>query len=452
MGLEQQLDGRSPHPYIPNTLSDRQRALAMLGKDSIDELFVDIPWASKDRRYPHLDLPEPLSDEQDFMEFMGELASKNVVSLPTFLGAGEYRHFVPALVGEVQRLPGFFSAYTPYQPEISQGTLTSGHEAQTMMCELTGMEVANTGMYDGGSALAEAALMACRVKDRKIVSVLDTIHPNDLDTVRTYLDGRGYKVQVLSTDQIDSMDEQSAALLIQAPDFFGRLVDQRRLIDAAHNRGALGVVSVNNFLSLGMFKSPGEYGADIVVGEGSNIGNPVIFGGANLGVFTTKMEYVRQMPGRIIGRTTDNQDRTGYVLTLQTREQHIRREKATSNICTSEQLVALGFAVHLSLLGPDGLRALAVKNYKLAHYAAAEIAKIPKFRLPLQGEFFNEFAVECPKPPADVNKELLAKGIIGGFDISGQIDNGMLICVTELNTKPQIDHLIKSLEEVADGR
>lgn len=445
-----ELDGKSPHPYIPNTLADRQRAFTILGIDSIDQLFGDIPH-SRDGRYPKLNLPEPLSDEQDFMEFMERVALQNRVDLANFLGGGDYRHFVPALVGQVQSLPGFFSAYTPYQPEISQGTLIAAFEAQTMMAEMTGMEVANTGMYDGGSALAEAGLMACRVTGRKKVSALETIHPNDLETVKTYLDGRGYKLQVLSPDEIDSMDGQSAALMIQAPDFFGRLVDQKRMMDVAHSRGALGVVSVNNFLSLGMFKSPGEYGVDIVVGEGSNIGNPVIFGGANLGVFTTKMEYVRQMPGRIVGKTEDNQGRVGYVLTLQTREQHIRRERATSNICTAEQLIALGFAVHLSLLGPDGLRDLAVKNYKLAHYAAAQIAQVPGFRLPLEGEFFNEFVVECPKNPTEVNKHLLDQGIIGGMDISDQVNNRMLICVTELNSQSQIDQLVSSLGGTTNG-
>lgn len=444
-------DNRFPHPYIPNTLADRQRAFAILGIDSIDQLFGDIPQSS-DGRYPNLNLPEPLSDEQDLTEQMGAIAAKNREDLSIFLGAGEYRHFVPSLAGHIQSLPGFFSAYTPYQPEISQGTLTSAFEAQTMMTELTGMQVANTGMYDGGSALAEAALMACRVKDRRKVSVLDTVHPNDLDTVRTYLDGRGYAVQVLSPDRSDLLDEDSAALLIQAPDFFGRLVEQKKLIEAAHSKGALGVVSVNNFLSLGMFRSPGEYGADIVVGEGSNLGNPVVFGGANLGVFASKMEYVRQMPGRIVGKTKDNQGRDGYVLTLQTREQHIRRERATSNICTAEQLIALGFVVHLSLLGPDGLRALAEKNYKLAHYAAQEMARIPGFRLPLEGEFFNEFVMECPQAPADINRELLTKGIIGGLDVSSQINQGMLICVTELNSKAQIDYFVKSLGEVSNER
>lgn len=435
--------GRS-NPFIPNTDVDRAKMLSAVGAASIDALFPDIP---SDKLNPNLKLPASMC-EQELSMHLEALAGKNKAGLPRFLGAGRYAHFVPEVVGDITSLPGFLTAYTPYQPEISQGTLQAAFEAQTMMCEIMGMDVTNAGMYDGATALAEAALMAARVTGRNRVVALDTVHPNDLQTVETYLSGQNLALDVVSPNYRPSFDQSTACVLMQSPDYFGYLPDQKKWIESAHESGALGVVSVSNILSLGMLKGPGEFGADIVVGEGSSLGSPLLFGGQNLGIFTAREKYVRQMPGRIIGQTTDAKGAVGYVLTLQTREQHIRREKATSNICTAAQLVALGFAVHLSLLGPEGFKSLAELNYHRAHYAADQISKLPGFRL-MDGDFFNEFVIRCPDDPSYINRKLLDEGVIGGKDVSDKISEGMLVCVTELNPREQIDEFVGVLGKVA---
>jgi len=338
----------------------------------------------------------------------------------------------------------FYTAYTPYQPEISQGTLQTMFELQSMTCELTAMDVSNAGMYDGASALAEACLMACRVTGRDRIAVHSSVNPSYLAVVRTYAHGPGLAVDVVDGEPLT---DAHACLAIQQPSFLGTLEDAQALSDAAHATGALLIAGVNP-ISLGLLTPPGEYGADIAVAEGQPLGWPVNFGGPYLGLFACRNEYIRQMPGRIVGQTTDMDGRTAYVLTLQTREQHIRRERATSNICTSQQLVGLAATVYLATVGKHGLRRIAEACYHKAHYAAALIGRIDRYDVDDAKSFFNEFVVRCPMAPADLNHRLLERDIIGGLEVSEQVPNGMLLCVTEMNTREEIERLAAALAEV----
>lgn len=443
--------------YIPNTDADRARMLEALGLTSMEDLFADIP---QEVRFPALDLPAPLS-EMEVVRLLGELAERNadLDHYACFLGAGAYRHFVPAVVDHVLRRGEFYTCYTPYQPEVSQGTLTAIYEYQTMVCQLTGMEVANASMYDGASALAEAALMAARVTRRDKVVLSAAIHPEYRQVVWTYSQGMelgirdsGFGVRDGRTDleELESaVDEETACVIVQYPNFFGVIEDLAALGEIAHERGALFVVCADP-IALGLLKPPGDYGADIVVGEGQTLGSPPSFGGPYLGLFATRMKYVRQMPGRVIGQTTDTQGRRGFVLTLQAREQHIRREKATSNICTNEALMALAATVYLAAMGKGGLRRAAELCYHKAHYAASRIAELPSYRV-LNEEFFKEFMVQMPLPPAQVNARLLELGIIGGYDLGRaypELAGSMLLCVTEMNTREEIDRLVEVLGEI----
>jgi glycine dehydrogenase subunit 1 len=418
--------------------------LERIGVASLDDLFDDIPRQCRD---PDLTLPPPLS-EQELVREMPQMAARNrsTADTPCFLGAGAYRHFIPSVVDAVIRQGSFATAYTPYQPEISQGTLQTIFEFQSLVCELTGMDVANAGMYDGSSALAEACLMAVRITGRERLALLSTLNPLYLQVVQTYAEGHVLPVDIMTPDKM-ALTDSHACLVVQQPDFFGYLEDAAALSRAAHDAGAL-FVAVPEPISLGMFRPPGEYGADIVVAEGQPLGIPMSFGGPYVGLFATRLQHVRQMPGRLVGRTKDVEGRTGYVLTLQTREQHIRREKATSNICTNEQLCALAATVYLCAMGKQGLRKVAELCYHKAHYAAERIAALPGYSLPLTGTFFQEFVVRCPRPPAEVNGRLLERGIIGGLDVSDQVDNGLLLCVTEMNSREEIDRLVGTLEEV----
>jgi glycine dehydrogenase subunit 1 len=419
--------------------------LRTIGVDSIDGLFADIPEA---HRNPELKLPPPLSE----LELRRELTSLAEINLPTsshacFLGAGAYHHFIPSVVQSVISRGEYLTSYTPYQAEASQGTLQTTYEFQSLVCQLLGMEVANAGMYDGATSLAEAALMACRLTRRDRIAVLDTVSPTYREVLRTYTEAQGIQVSVVSPKD-RTLDENTAALLVQHPNFYGYLEDLSHLGQAAHDAGALFVVSTDP-IAAGMFPPPSEYGADIVTAEGQPLGVPLSFGGPYVGLFTTRMEYLRQMPGRIVGRTQDDRGRTGYVLTLQAREQHIRRERATSNICTSQALVALAATVYLACMGPRGLRHVAELCYHKAHYTASSIARIPGYSLPIEGTFFQEFVVRCPVSPAEINKHLLEKGMIGGLDVSETMPNGLLLCVTEMNTRQEIDTLVAALGEVA---
>lgn len=439
--------------------------LATLGVNTIDELFADIP---DEFRNPSLALPSPMS-ELEVQQELSSLASKNraLGSGPSFLGAGSYNHFIPAIVKALMTRGEFLTAYTPYQAEASQGTLQVIYEFQTLISNLYGMEVANAGMYDGATSLAEGVLMACRVTRRSHVAVADTLSPYYRQVIEAYCQAQGLELHTVSSGQAPSLDQETACLVVQYPNFYGYIEDMAGLTEAAHSQGALLVVSADP-MAMGMFQPPGHYGADIVTGEGQPLGIPASFGGPYVGLFATKQEYIRQMPSRLSGRTVDNQGRTGYVLTLQTREQHIRRERATSNICTNEALYALASTIYLAALGKQGLRQVAELCYQKAHYAAARIAQLPGYSLPFQGTFFQEFVVSCPTSPSDINRRLLDQNILVGLNISeafsnvppleggttggssphsAESTNAMLLCVTEMNSRQEIDALVEALSE-----
>ena len=431
-------------PYTPNTDSDRRTMLDAIGVDSVDDLFSDIP---AEHRNPELDLPAPTS-ELELRREIEAMAAENVTPgrYSSFLGGGSYRHFVPAVVRQIASRSEFMTSYTPYQPEVSQGTLQAHYEFQSMVCQLTGMEVANAGMYDGSTSMAEAVLMAARLTRRDRVAVLDTVSPYYRDVLATYVQAPGLRIDTVPPGD-DTLAEDTACLVVQQPGFLGYVEDLEVLSRRAHDRGALLIV-VADPISLAMFRPPGDYDADIVVAEGQPLGIAPTYGGPYVGIFACKQRYVRQMPGRIVGRTVDSRGRTGYVLTLQAREQHIRREKATSNICTSVGLIALMSAVYMASQGKRGLRHVAELCYHKAHYAASLIQDIPGYSLPIDGTFFREFVVRCPKPPEETNRLLLERGIIGGLDVSDQVPNGMLICCTEVNSREEIDSLARALAEI----
>ena len=442
------IQGRPPLSYIPNTDGDRQAMLKAIGVSSVEELFKDIPPGYGDS-LP--DLPPPLSELELQREFQA-LASlnKNADSVPSFLGGGAYRHFVPAAVRAITSRGELSTAYTPYQPEISQGTLQIIYEFQSLVSLLMGMEVANAGMYDGATSAAEAALMASRVTGRERIAVLDTVSPTYLAVIRTYAEPQGLDVYTTSPANVE-IGEGTACLVVQHPNFCGYLENMSALEKAAHGQEALLVVS-SDPMFLGMFRSPGDFGADIAVAEGQPLGIPLAFGGPYVGLFTCKAQFLRQMPGRIVGKTVDTQQRDGYVLTLQTREQHIRREKATSNICTSEALVGTAVVAYLACMGRVGLRHVAELTYHKAHYAASLLSRIPGYSLPIQGTFFQEFVVQCPLSPKEVIARLLNDGIIGGLDVSDRVPNGMLLCVTEMNTRQEIEDLAAALARISVRR
>ena len=429
--------------YIPNTTDEQKKMLAALGVDSIDRLFADIP---DQFRNPTLDLPAPLS-ELEIQRELSAIAAKNrpLHSGPSFLGAGSYNHFIPALIKPLITRGEFLTAYTPYQAEASQGTLQVIYEFQTLICNLYGMEVANAGMYDGATSLAEAALMACRVTKREKVAVAGTISPAYTAVILTYCQSQGIAVEIVDPSA-PVFDSETACLVLQYPNYLGYIEDLPALVDAAHSQGALAVVS-SDPTAMGMFQTPGHYDADIVTGEGQPLGIPTSYGGPYVGLFATKQEYIRQMPSRLSGRTVDKNGKTGYVLTLQTREQHIRRERATSNICTNEALYALAATIYLAAMGKQGLRQVAELCYHKAHYTAAQIAGLAGYSLPIDKPFFQEFVILCPSSPTEINKKLMERNILGGLDISEQVPNGMLLCVTEMNSQEDIDALLTALSE-----
>ena len=431
-------------PYVPNTDSDRRSMLDAIGVDSVSELFDDIP-----ENYLNSDLDIPAArDELELGRYARELAAMNRVpgEYACFLGAGSYRHHIPAVVRQITSRSEYMTAYTPYQPEVSQGTLQTAFEFQTLVSQLTGMDVANLGMYDGSTSMAEAALMAARITRRDRVAILDSVSPLYRDVLDTYVQAPGLGLDVVG--ESDTEIGEPACLIVQQPNFFGYMEDVERLADLAHSKGALLIVSADP-ISLGMFNAPGDYGADIVVGEGQALGVAPAFGGPYVGLFACKRDYIRQMPGRIVGKTVDTRGRGAYVLTLQTREQHIRRERATSNICTAVALIALMSTVYMASFGKHGLRHIAELCYHKSHYAAGLISDIPGYSLPFDGTFFQEFVISCPAPPSEINSRLLEHKIIGGLDISEQVPNGMLLCVTEMNSREEIERLASALEKVS---
>ncbi len=445
--------------YVPHTAADRQAMLAAIGVSSIDDLFHDVP---REHLHPEFSLPEPLSE----MEILAELRQMSEQNADLdhylcFLGAGAYNHFVPSVVDHVVSRSEFYTAYTPYQPEISQGTLQTIFEYQSMICALTGMDAANASHYDGATALAEAVIMALNVGrgKRKKVVLSPHIHPEYRQVVRTYTPGMGLDIVGDDDPHCDLaalrtlVDGDTCCVALQNPDFLGRWhapADVQALADAAHAAKALLIV-VADPISLGLFQPPGAYGADVVLGEGQALGNAINFGGPYLGYFACRQEYARKMSGRLVGQTVDDRDQRGYVMTLVAREQHIRRERATSNICTNQALNALAAGVYMAALGRRGLRQVAELCYHKAHYAAQQIAALPGFALADDAPFFKEFAVRCPMPVQTLNDELLdGWGIIGGLDLARfypHRKDQMLLCVTEMNTRGEIDYLIEALAE-----
>lgn len=447
-------------PYLPQTEEDQLAMLETIGFQSIEQLFEDIPAAY---RFPKLELPQAASELEILDELYG-MALKNSTTgcFATFIGAGAYNHFVPSAVPYLAGRGEFVTAYTPYQPEVSQGTLQAIFEYQSMIAELTGMEVVNASHYDGATSMAEAAIMSINVsrgKRRKIL-VSPRVHPQYRQVLRTYLPGEQVDITGdvnlnTSLDELKAMlDENTACLIVQNPDFMGQLLEVDQLGETVHAAGALLVVVTNPIHSLGLLKPPGEYGADIVVAEGQPLGAGLNYGGPYLGVFASKMKLVRQMPGRLVGETVDTEGKRGYVLTLSPREQHIRREKATSNICTNQGLVALIAGMYLAYMGKSGLLAVSELCYHRAHYAAVEIDHLDNYEVKSTGNFFNEFVVQCPKPIAEINEILLENGILGGYDLSEDYPDAkdqMLVCVTELNDRPQIDRFVAMLSEIGRG-
>jgi glycine dehydrogenase subunit 1 len=412
-------------------------------------------------RYPELNLPEALT-EMEAMAEMQDIASVNETTkdLVCFLGAGAYNHYSPAAVDAILRRGEFYTAYTPYQPEISQGTLQAIFDYQSLITALTDMDVSNASHYDGATAVAEAVSLAYanfRGKRTKLV-VSPALHPHYRQVVHTYnhgspvnLVGEDVDLQAGPEALLQFVDRDTALVIVQYPDFFGRVYDLSKLAQEVHAAGALLAVAVNP-MALGLLTPPGQFGADVVVGEGQPLGIPLSFGGPYLGIFATKQEFVRKMAGRLVGETVDNRGQRAYVLTLTAREQHIRREKATSNICTNQGLIALASTVYMSLLGKQGLREVAELCYHKAHYAAKSIAALPGYSLWSKAPFFNEFAVHCPTPAAEISEHLLDHDILGGY-LLGQdypgMENELLIAVTEMNSREEIDLLVDVLAEVS---
>lgn len=452
-------------PYIPNTPEDQKKMLESLGMKQKENLFDDIPEDLKLNR--ELRLNEPLS-EMEVSKTLNAIAGENtsLKELTCFLGAGAYDHYIPAVIKHLVSRSEFYTAYTPYQPEISQGTLQAIFEYQTMICNLTGMEVSNASMYDGGTACAEAAKMSMEASKRKNVIVSKTVHPEIRRILKTYL--RFHGGQVIEVDYKDgetdyeklkaAVNKETASVIIQNPNFFGIIENAKIAADIAHENKALSIMSVNP-ISLGILKSPGALGADIVVGEGQSLGNALNFGGPYLGFMATSAKLMRKLPGRIVGETTDVDGKRAYVLTLQAREQHIRRQKATSNICSNEALNALQATIYMSTMGKNGIKEVAELCTQKAHYALNELTKSGKYKLAFDKPFFMEFAIlpsgsndNSQAASADkINIYLLENKILGGYKIEKnypELKNSMLLCVTEKRSKEEIDKLASLMEAI----
>jgi glycine cleavage system P protein (glycine dehydrogenase) subunit 1 len=442
--------------YLPHSDADRAFMLSRIGVRDFEELLAPVPEAARIRQ--PVRLPDHFS-EMEVEAHLSAMAGRNQPAGegPFFVGAGAYRHHVPATVDHLIQRSEFLTAYTPYQPEISQGTLQVLFEFQTQVARLTGMPVANASMYDGSTATAEAALMARRLTRREGVILSGGLHPHYRDTVQTYF-GADPDLSALAPDPagkgpiIDQIDDATAAVIVQSPDFYGNLHDLRPIAEKAHAHGALLIAVVTEIVSLGLIESPGEMGADIVVGEGQSIGNALSFGGPYVGLLATKPEFLRQMPGRVCGETVDTQGRRGYVLTLSTREQHIRREKATSNICTNSGLCALAFSIHLTLLGETGLRRLAQVNHAKAVELAGALGGVDGVKV-LNETFFNEMTVRLSKPAAAVVENLARRGILAGVPASRlepdrpELADLLVLCATEMTSGDEIGRLVEALGE-----
>lgn len=447
--------------YIPITELQQKEMLQELGMETIDELFCNIPKSVRLNR--KLDLPQPM-DEMQLLKHMRNLSIKNqnLNDYICFLGAGAYDHYIPSIVWDLLGRQEFYTSYTPYQPEISQGTLQGIFEYQTMICELTGMDVSNASVYDGASGVAEAAIMACSSTRRNEILVAKSVNPETREVLNTYgrfrdyvINEIGYKDGRIDPEELESkLTENTAAVIIQTPNFFGVIEDLDEVSDMIHKNKSLFIVSVDP-ISLGVLKSPGESGADIVVGEGQSLGNPINFGGPYLGFFATTKALMRKIPGRIVGETTDGSGKRGFVLTLQAREQHIRREKATSNICTNQSLNAMAAAIYMSTMGKKGLKEVALLCLQKAHYTMDQMIQTGKFTPVFKAPFFKEFVVKSSTPIKDINKGLLDKKIIGGYELENkypELTDGLLMAVTEKRSKQEIDLMINTVKNIGNGR
>jgi len=439
--------------YCPHTPDDIKQMQAAIGVANIEELFADIPEKFRIKQIP--DIPDALS-ELETMSVMNDLASKNKLPRVTLTGAGAYHHFIPAVVGHIVGRAEFYTAYTPYQAEISQGILQAIYEYQTMIAHLTGTEIANASMYDGASAMAEAAVLCAKMSNRNKIIVARSVHPEYRQVVKTYSWANGYKVVEIpytSSGQIDldvlqkNLDDQVAAVLVQSPNFFGVIEDIAPVADYAHKKGALLVAGFTDGTSLGILQPAGSLGADFVVGEGQSFGNPLNYGGPYLGVFAAKEKFMRRIPGRLVGATVDKNGKRGFVLTLQTREQHIRREKATSNICSNEALCALAAGVYLAALGKN-LKKLAQLNIYKTQYLKNKLLGLEGWKEVFPAPVYNEFVLHCPDSKK-VNKKLKKEGIIGGYELQKdypELKNALLFCATEMISKDDIDKVVAILK------
>lgn len=456
--MKERIKMTATYRYLPDTKQDQDEMLSFLGVNSIDDLFEDIP--AEIRLGEELNIPKAVP-EPLLIKKMHQLAAqnKNANNHPIFLGAGTYDHYIPSVVNHMISRSEFYTAYTPYQPEISQGELQAIFEFQTMVCELTGMDVANSSMYDGFTSLAEAASLAVASSRRSKVLISKAVHPESRAILNTVADGQGYIVEDVdlaadSTD-LDKLQEQidrnTAAIIVQYPNFLGSIEDLTEIKKIADANGALLVVSANP-LALALLQAPGKLGADIVIGDMQPLGIPMAFGGPHCGYFAVNKKFMRKVPGRIVGQTTDEQGKRGFVLTLQAREQHIRRDKASSNICSNQALNALASSICMTALGKQGIRHMAQLNLEKADYMAKRL-KEKGFFIKNQAPFFNEFIVELSRTVKEVNEKLFEAGIIGGFDLGNDygFDNQMLIAVTEQRTKEEIDHFINVLEAIVNG-
>lgn len=445
--------------YIPLSPKDIEEMLQRIGLSSLDELFLSIP--EEIRWKGPLNLPSPLS-ESELLNYFEKLSQKNTYPhFLSFLGAGAYPHLIPAVVDYLSSRGEFLTPYTPYQPEVSQGTLQVIFEYQTLICQLTGLEVANASLYEGATALAEAVLMAQRIKNRAKLLMARSVHPQYRQVVTTYIKNLNITMEEVAFDeasgQLDLQDlknrltDEVIALVIQNPNFFGVVENLEEPFALAHEKGALTIAVVAEGISLGLLKPPGEAGADIVCGEGQSFGLPLAFGGPYLGFLACRENFLRQMPGRIAGQTKDAEGKIGYVLTLSTREQHIRREKATSNICTNQAWCALRATIFLETLGPQGLREMAYQNLQKANYALEELCSLPGLRRRFSSPIFNEFVLKCDRSLYEILPELAKRGLIGGYPLERDypdLRNCLLVCVTEVHSKDKIDRLVQAFREV----
>jgi glycine dehydrogenase subunit 1 len=444
------------HRYLPMTEEDKRAMLETIGVSSVDELFNDIPEKVRFKGEYNI---KAAKSETALMKELFKMASRNadLKRNVSFLGAGVYDHYMPVIVDHVISRSEFYTAYTPYQPEISQGELQAIFEFQTMICELTGMDVANSSMYDGGTALAEAAMLSAGHTKRKKILVSGAVHPESKEVLKTYAKGQYLDVIEVPTNNgvtdIEALkglaNEEIAAVIVQYPNFFGRIEPLKELEEIIHANKSLFVVS-SNPLSLGVLTPPGKFGADIVIGDAQPFGIPTAFGGPHCGYFAVTTKLMRKVPGRLVGQTTDDQGRRGFVLTLQAREQHIRRDKATSNICSNQALNALAASVAMTALGKKGVREMAAANLQKAHYAKNAF-KEAGFEVVYDGHLFNEFVVKLNKPVKEINQQLLQKGIIGGYDLGRDypdLANHMLVAVTEQRLKEEIDTLVKEVGDL----